>query len=153
MTNSIRPSVMASLRVSGEAQVTLKPCGVWTVEGRYRAVCPGPKPDWCSRNDGGWLESEWLEGPAQESGRPVGKTRPVFTLHGETKSRPTGVRAFVVARKRGNSRGAKERRKVNEECPSSGKRNWAQCRSRLHRPEKPRRYDRGPNPSFGQTPC
>jgi len=37
--------------------------------------------------------------------------RPVFMALGP-KSRPAGVRAFVVAMKRGNSRGAKGRREV-----------------------------------------
>lgn len=66
----------------------------------------------------GWLETEWLEGQTHEAVRSVGN-QPVFMCRIRvreptgTKSRPTEVRASIVVRKRGNSRGAKGRRKMD----------------------------------------
>jgi hypothetical protein len=58
---------------------------------------------------GGWGQNGWKCG-RDKQGAPSGD-RPVFMAK-SPKTRPTGVRASIVAEKRGNARGAKGRRKV-----------------------------------------
>ena len=52
-------------------------------------------------------------GSVDELSRETPRGGPVFMASMSPKSRPRGVRAFIVARKRGNCRGAKGRRKVD----------------------------------------
>src|SRR5437867_965303 len=70
---------------------------------RERAQMP-----WLGRR-GGWGQKGWKCG-RDKQGDPSGPERCSWPVR--PKSRPAGVRASVVARKRGNARGAKGRRKV-----------------------------------------
>src|SRR6266516_6074751 len=70
---------------------------------RERAQMP-----WLGRR-GGWGQKGWKCG-RDKQGDPSGPERGSWPLG--PKSCPTGVRASVVATKRGNARGAKGRRKV-----------------------------------------
>ncbi len=58
---------------------------------------------------GGWRRKGWKRG-RDKQGDPPGTER--CSWPSGPKSRPAGVRASVVAKKRGNARGAKGRRKV-----------------------------------------
>src|SRR5216684_301212 len=58
---------------------------------------------------GGWGRKGWKRG-RDKQGDPPGTER--CSWPSGPKSRPAGVRASIVARKRGNARGAKGRRKV-----------------------------------------
>ena len=60
----------------------------------------------------GWLEMEWLEEGVREEGRPLPSPE-TAVVHAWPQNEGTGVRAFIVAMKRGNSRGVKGRRKVD----------------------------------------
>src|SRR5215831_9304451 len=60
---------------------------------------------------GGWRRNG-QEGRIHESGRPV-RDKDGVHVHRGPKSRRTGVRASIGARKRRNGRGAKGRRKVD----------------------------------------
>jgi len=61
---------------------------------------------------GGWDQNGW-KGMRGKQGDPSGIDRRSWP--GGPKNRPTGVRASVVAMKRGNARGVKGRRKVEAE--------------------------------------
>src|SRR3990167_8437083 len=102
------------------------------------------KPQTTHRDGKGWLETEWTEGAAKNTGRPVHakvsrpeatgggrRTTPELARPGRSVGRPgryeaadapsghgpwTGVRASIVALKPGNAGGAKGRRKVEVEC-------------------------------------
>lgn len=102
---------MASLLDSGEVQDAERNPAQW-VPGfsDHVAVSLQVKPSQtCRMTRGGWRRNG---GKIQrhEAGRPEG-ARTAF--HAECmKSRPSGVRAFVGAKKWGNAHGAKGRRKV-----------------------------------------
>jgi hypothetical protein len=60
MTNSIRPVVVASLLVNGEAQDARVPRGMWTVRRPCHAVSPGEKPNQTPGTaTGGWRRNDW----------------------------------------------------------------------------------------------
>ncbi len=65
--NSIRPFVLASLLVTGEAQVTIRPTGTGACRftERPRAVSPGTENQIKSGKGERWLEAEWSEGCKQ----------------------------------------------------------------------------------------
>ena len=69
---------------------------------RARGSMQATTGEWQQR----WLGTEWSEGTVHEPGRPAGTWRRSCVLVAP-KNRPAGVRAPIVARKRGNSRGAK----------------------------------------------
>src|SRR5580658_946243 len=110
MTNSIRPVIVASLLGKGEAQNTLWSSGMRSAGRRNCAVGLGPKPDRCSGDDEGWLETEWMEDSIHETKRSERTGRRSLPVSVGTKNRRSGVRASIVALKRGNARGAKGRR-------------------------------------------
>jgi len=58
------------------------------------------------------LEMEWQEDGVREGGRPLPSPETVVVPAWPQKE-DRGVRALIVARKRGNARGAKGRRKVD----------------------------------------
>jgi hypothetical protein len=103
---------------------TLRPTGTGAgrPKGRPRAVSPGEKTRPRSRGSKGWLETEWSEVPARETGRPArhpGRRSCAVMPHAAAtrvrRTCRTGVRASIVARKPGNAGGAKGRREVNGE--------------------------------------
>jgi hypothetical protein len=114
--NSIRPIVVASLQAKGEADV---PQSSQQRDGNGRAVSVadvGSKTQTHGfRHDGGCLETERREGSIHEAKRPAGNQTAFIVLRVDAKSRPAGVRAFIVATKRGNARGAKGRRKMDSQ--------------------------------------
>jgi len=57
---------------------------------------------------------EWKEGQTHDTERPVWN-QTEFMAHGGSKSRRTGVRGSIVARKPGNAGGAKGTRKMDDE--------------------------------------
>ena len=75
-------------------------------EKRERAQMPG-LGRW-----GGWGQKGWTCG-RDKQGDPSGTERSSWPQG--PKNRPAGVRASIVATKRGNARGAKGRRKVEAE--------------------------------------
>jgi len=93
------------------------PCN--TAESRPRAGSAGQRPRADQKREreqmpwlgprGGWGQKGWTCGRGKQ-GDPSGPERCSWPVR--PKSRPAGVRASVVARKRGNARGAKGRRKV-----------------------------------------
>ena len=102
MTNAIRPGVVASQLGNGEAQTreSGKPS---TLKGNVAKRCWGASGGW-RRNDGkvGYMNQGDLPGVVT-----------VFMLETSRIAARAGVRAAIVARKRGNARGAKGRRKVD----------------------------------------
>src|SRR5712672_255096 len=71
------------------------------------------KMSWSGRQ-GGWGQKGWKSG-RDKQGDPTGPERRSWPPG--PKNRPSGVRASVVARKRGNARGAKGCRKVEAPSP------------------------------------
>ena len=67
----------------------------------------------------GWLETEWSEGQVREAGRSAGNRAPARVAGGSQSA--------VVARKRGNARGAKGRRKVDARWTDEAKHNRDEC--------------------------
>ena len=99
MTNSFRPDVLVSLRAKGEAQTPyhVLRSRIWrakpsTLTGRVKAM------------DG--RHEVVGDGTSRRLRAVTGETRPVEVMR-------AGVRASIVAMKRGNSRGAKGGRKAN----------------------------------------
>ena len=101
MTNAIRPGVAASRLANGEAQ---------TRERGKPSTLRGSVPKRCWGASGGW---RWNDGKAgyMNQGDLAGVWA-VFTPLCRRAGQP-GVRAAIVAMKRGNVRGAKGRRKVD----------------------------------------
>ena len=119
MTNSIRPDAVTSQRSSGEVQTERKPI---ELRGRVR------KQRWDCM---GWLETEWSgrscdvkqgdlmnrcseglnNGATSLEEPPGGQLAGV----GNETVEARGVRAFIVAEKRRNGRGAKGRREMDDE--------------------------------------
>jgi hypothetical protein len=116
---------------------------------RERAQMPG----W--RRWGGWGQKGWKCG-RDKQGDPLGTERSSWPQG--PKSRRAGVRASVVAKKRGNARGAKGRRKV--EVGGPGRRNPKRRDRReglgnpsLNKPERFATAGGGSNIRYGPTAC
>src|SRR5436190_20175837 len=120
---SMTQSKPDSAKPSGEPASAVRslgqdPCGSDSL-GPKRAGSSGLRPraetkrermqmTWLGRR-GGWGQKGWKRG-RDKQGDPPGTERCSWSAG--PKSRPAGVRASVVAKKRGNARGAKGRRKV-----------------------------------------
>lgn len=145
LVNSIRPSVVASLPSSGEAQMTLlsrlrdgsganrsrgKPCASkhTIAQGRQGVVGDGMAGRFNSVKQGDLNDFQ-----ASQAGR-------------------SGVRAFVVARKSVNADGAKGRRKMDASWPSPGNPNRRECLW-LNKPERRTPYGVAPNRVSGPFAC
>jgi len=119
-----------------------KPCVVGGFRRELElAVSLGEKPSHRPEDDNGWLETERREGSMREARRPVGvrtsnlgrkwqqgvatpqQARPPVPRRDQGRNEqtdaipgqldPPGVRASIVAKKPGNSEGAKGRRKMD----------------------------------------
>ena len=110
MMNSIRPDALASLLLSGEAQNGIRP---EKGERQIRDLCSGERSEQREigmhgvigdRTVGSWSE--------MNQGSRAGEERRSWPQVGPEEPCPEGDRASVVAKKRGNARGAKGGRKV-----------------------------------------
>ena len=104
MTNAIRPDVAVSFLPTGETQTRSASGGKPdTLKGSVAKRCRGASGGW-RRNDGKvrYMNQGDLIGPGA-----------VFKLRGAEEPYRSGVRAAIVAKKRGNARGAKGHRKVD----------------------------------------
>jgi len=109
MMNSIRPDALASLLAKGEAQNGSRP---------GKGITATPRPE-LQRTvsavtgvhgvGGDRMVGSWSD---MNQGSRFGKGTAFMTGRGSEEPCPKGDRAFVVARKRGNARGAKGGRKV-----------------------------------------
>ena len=109
MMNSIRPYALASLLAKGEAQNGSRP---------RKGITATPRPELRRTVSavtgmhgvgGDRMVGSWSE---MNQGSRFGKGTAFMIGRGSEEPYPKGDRAFVVARKRGNARGAKGGRKV-----------------------------------------
>jgi hypothetical protein len=101
MTNAIRPGVVASQLANGEAQ---------TRENGRPSKLRGSVSKRCWGASGGWRRNDGKVGYMNQGGLAGAWT--VFMPLCRRAGQP-GVRAAIVARKRGNARRAKGRREVD----------------------------------------
>src|SRR5271166_4901985 len=109
MMNSIRPDALASLLVKGEAQNGSRPGKGTAATSRpdlRQAVSVGTGVHGVG---GDRMVGSWSD---MNQGSRIGKGTAFMTGRGSEEPCPKGDRAFVVAKKRGNARGAKGGRKV-----------------------------------------
>jgi hypothetical protein len=108
MLNSIRPDALASLHINGEAKNGIRP---GKGARKIRDLTAGEYSEQQSRNAwGGWRRNGQKE-VRYESGITSWEGTEFMAVRAR-RAGPEGDRAFVVAKKRGNARGAKGGRKV-----------------------------------------
>jgi hypothetical protein len=109
MLNSIRPDALASLPVKGEAKNGIRPG-----EGarKIRDLTAGEHSEQQPRNAWGVWRWNGQKLERYESGITSREGTEFMAARGARRAGPEGDRAFIVARKRGNARGAKGGRKV-----------------------------------------
>jgi hypothetical protein len=108
MLNSIRPDALASLLLKGEAKNGIRP-----VKGERKIRDLSLESTVSSKIGmhgvvGDRMVGRWSE---MNQGSRAGKERRAWLLAKPEEPYPEGDRAFIVARKRGNARGAKGGRK------------------------------------------
>jgi hypothetical protein len=109
MMNSIRPDALASLHLKGEAQNGIRP------EKGERKIRDLSLESTVSRKigmhgvGGDRMVGNWSD---MNQGSQTGKGTAFMADKGSEELCPGGDRAFIVAKKRGNARGAKGGRKV-----------------------------------------
>lgn len=109
MLNSIRPDALASLPVKGEAKNGNRP-GKGTRQ--IRDLTAGEHSEQQGRNAWGVWRRNGQKEVRYESGITSRKGTEFMAASGARRAGPEGDRAFVVAKKRDNARGAKGGRKV-----------------------------------------
>ena len=109
MMNSIRPDALASLLAKGEARNGSRPGKGTTATPRPELRRTVSAVTGVHGVGGDRMVGSWSD---MNQGSRIGKGTAFMTGRGSEEPCPKGDRAFVVARKRGNARGAKGGRKV-----------------------------------------
>ena len=109
MLNSKRPDALASLLLNGEAENGIRP---GKGERKIRDLTAGEHSEQQSRNAWGVWRWNGQKLERYESGITSREGTEFMAASRARRTGPEGDRAFIVARKRGNARGAKGGRKV-----------------------------------------